>query len=106
MMTNYLIRQGHRRIAFLADQQEPAGVDRERLLGYQKALEENGIIFHERDYVPISFRKQTRHTRLWEFCQERLNEYTALFFASDFMQATRYLFFNRRGYVSHRIYRW
>lgn len=64
MMTNYLIRQGHRRIAFLADQQEPAGVDRERLLGYQKALEENGIIFHERDYVPISFRKQTRHTRL------------------------------------------
>ena len=97
MMTNYLIRQGHRRIAFLADQQEPAGVDRERLLGYQKALEENGIIFHERDYVPISFRKQTRHTRLWEFCQERLNEYTALFFASDFYASDAVFIFQSQG---------
>ena len=39
-MTSYLIRQGHRHIAFLADEKEPVGVDRERLKGYQKALEE------------------------------------------------------------------
>lgn len=84
MMTNYLIRKGHRRIAFLADEEKPVGVDRERLKGYQKALEENKIPFLQKDYVPISFRKQTRHTRLWEFSQERLSEYTALFFASDF----------------------
>ena len=37
-MTSYLIRQGHRHIAFLADEKEPVGVDRERLKGYQKAL--------------------------------------------------------------------
>ena len=55
-MTSYLIRQGHRHIAFLADEKEPVGVDRERLKGYQKALEENGIEFREKDYIPLSFR--------------------------------------------------
>lgn len=97
MMTNYLIRQGHRHIAFLADETKPVGVDRERLKGYQKALEENGIQFREKDYVPISFRKQTRHTRLWEFSQERISEYTALFFASDFYASDAVNIFQTQG---------
>lgn len=97
MMTNYLIRQGHRKIAFLADEEEPVGVDKERLRGYQQALKENGIPFHKEDYVPISFRKQTRHTRLWEFSQERLPDYTALFFASDFYASDAINIFQSQG---------
>ena len=96
-MTNYLIRQGHRHIAFLADEKEPVGVDRERLKGYQKALEENGIEFREKDYIPLSFRKQTRHTRLWEFSQDRISEYTALFFASDFYASDAVNIFRTQG---------
>ena len=96
-MTSYLIRQGHRHIAFLADEKEPVGVDRERLKGYQKALEENGIEFREKDYIPLSFRKQTRHTRLWEFSQDRISEYTALFFASDFYASDAVNIFRTQG---------
>lgn len=96
-MTNYLIHRGHRRIAFLADEEKPIGVDRERLRGYQRALAENGIPFREQDYVPISFRKQTRHTRLWEFSKERLKDYTALFFASDFYASDAVNIFQSQG---------
>lgn len=97
MMTNYLIRQGHKKIAFLADEENPVGVDLERLKGYQKALKEHGIVFREHDYVPLSFRKQARHTKLWEFSQERLSEYTALFFASDYYASDAVNIFHSQG---------
>lgn len=83
-MTKHLIRRGHRRIAFLADSEQPVGVDYERLRGYKQALVEAGIAFRERDYIPLHFKKVIRHTQLTEFAQERLRDYTALFFASDF----------------------
>ncbi len=84
LMTNYLINKGHRKIAFLADEDEVVGVDKARLDGYKTALKEHGILFHKEDYISLNFRKQIRHTRLWEFAQLRLKDYTALFFASDF----------------------
>jgi LacI family transcriptional regulator len=34
---------------------------------------------------------------LWEFCQERLNEYTALFFASDFYASDAVFIFQSQG---------
>ena len=83
-MTKYLIHRGHRRIAFLADEENPVGVDRERLRGYQKALEECGITYQQSDYIPISYKKVTRHSILWEFSRKRIKDFTALFFASDF----------------------
>lgn len=83
-MTSHLIRRGHRRIAFLADSEQPVGVDHERLKGYKQALAEAGIPFRERDFIPLHFKKVIRHTQLTEFAQERLKDYTALFFASDF----------------------
>lgn len=83
-MTSHLIRRGHRRIAFLADSEKPIGVDHERLQGYRQALADAGIPFFPQDYIPLHFKKVIRHTQLTEFAQERLHDYTALFFASDF----------------------
>ena len=83
-MTTYLIRNGHRRIAFLADNENPIGVDYERLRGYKQALHDADIPFTEEDFVPLHFKKVIRHTQLTEFAQERIKDYTALFFASDF----------------------
>lgn len=97
LMTNYLIRRGHRRIAFLADEKEPIGVDKERLDGYKKALEENGIAFQNEDYIPISYKKQSRHSILWEFSGKRMKEYTALFFASDFYASDAVHIFQTQG---------
>lgn len=34
---------------------------------------------------------------MWEFCQERLNEYTALFFASDFYASDAVFIFQSQG---------
>jgi len=97
MMTNYLIHQGHRRIAFLADEAKPMGVDLMRLNGYKQALSDNGIEFFAKDYVPISFRKQSRHNILWKFSAERLKDYTALFFASDFYACDAIHLFQAQG---------
>jgi LacI family transcriptional regulator len=85
LMTRYLIEQGHRRIAFLADGDSPVGVDYERLSGYKEALGEAHIPFRKEDYIPISYKKAVRHAFLTVFVKNRgVQDYTALFFASDF----------------------
>ena len=81
-MTTHLIRRGHKRIAFLADNAQ--GVDYERLKGYRQALKEADLPFEENDFIRLHFKKVIRHTQLTEFAQERLRQYSALFFASDF----------------------
>ncbi len=83
-MTKYLIGQGHRRIAFLADSDDPVGVDRERFEGYKAALNEEGIGLKKEDYIYISFDKKERMNTFEDICSNRINEYTALFFSSDF----------------------
>ena len=44
-LTSYLIKQGHRKIAFFCDQEEPIASNRSRLVGYQEALKK-----HEETY--------------------------------------------------------
>ena len=85
-MTKYLIEQGHRNIAFLADAspQELTGVDKERWEGYQQAMREYHLPTRQSDYIHISYRFQERHQMLDDFIKYRLKDYTALFFASDF----------------------
>lgn len=83
-MTNYIIKEGHRKIGFLADEYNPVGVDRQRLEGYKKALKENNIEFRENCYIQLNYKKVVRHKNLQEFGKKRLKEFTALFFASDF----------------------
>lgn len=83
IMTKHLIRLGHKRIAFFATNE--VAVDAERQKGYKEALKENHLTFSPNDYIELYYNKSNRHTQLWEFCQERLSQYTALFFASDFL---------------------
>lgn len=47
MGTDYVIRKGHRRVAFASGSIKEDGVMQKRFLGYRKALEKNGI-----DYEP------------------------------------------------------
>jgi LacI family transcriptional regulator len=85
LMTDHLAGAGHRRIAFLADTPVLIGVDYERLQGHKAALEKHGIPFREGDYVCVSHTPDERRERLERFASERLREYSALFFASDFL---------------------
>lgn len=81
-MTKFLLEKGHKKIAFLADEIEPVGVDKERLEGYKQALNEEGIIDY--NYVSLDYRIEERHDFFKRFAEIYLSNYTALFFASDF----------------------
>lgn len=83
-MTEYLILQGHKRIAFLADGNPPMGVDEERMAGYREALQAHSLVFRQEDYIFISHHAGQRHQFFDSFAAEAVKKYTALFFASDF----------------------
>jgi LacI family transcriptional regulator len=97
MMTEYLIKQGHKRIAFLADAQEPEGVDYERLRGCQEAMENQGLPFLPEDYRYVSYRLRERHEILKAFIRQDLGAYSALFFASDYLAADSINLFHDEG---------
>jgi LacI family transcriptional regulator len=87
LMTEYLIQQGHKKIAFLADAQKLIGVDYERLQGCKKAMEDHGLMFAPQDYICLSRNIGERSEILRTFMHERLCDYSALFFASDYLAA-------------------
>lgn len=84
LMTSYLIRMGYKKIAFLADAENPIGVDYECMMGYQEALKENGLEISSSDYILLSYKQGERARQMREFCKKRIQDYSALFFASDF----------------------
>jgi LacI family transcriptional regulator len=97
MMTEYLISQGHRRIAFLANMERPFGVDEERLRGYKAALHTHDIPFTPADYIPISDRLHERHAQLTSLLHSDFHRYTALFFVSDYLAADSISFLYDNG---------
>lgn len=69
LMTNYLINKGHRKIAFLADEDEVVGVDKARLDGYKTALKEHGIVFH----------KNVMSSMMWQMWNSPFHKITLLY---------------------------
>ncbi|MDR3174697.1 MAG: LacI family transcriptional regulator [Treponema sp.] len=96
-ITKYLIRQGHKKIAFLADIQEPIGDYLARREGCQKALKDFGLQFTPDDYISISTNYRKRHEDIRNFARNKLHRYTALFFVSDFLAADAISIFHDEG---------
>jgi LacI family transcriptional regulator len=94
LMTEYLIRRGHRRIAFLADGDPIVGSGLERLFGYRDALEQYKLPVFDEDYIPLSYKCTERHDFLREFARHKLKTYSALFFYSDFYAVDAIAFFS------------
>lgn len=97
LIANYLIEQGHKRIAFLADALIPVGVDRQRLEGCKSALREAGQVWTENDYIALSYQEDERHGFLKAFCGNGIQNYTALVFSSDFYAIDAINVFYREG---------
>ena len=97
LVAEYLVKQGHRRIAFLADAEIPVGVDRRRLEGCKTAVLEAGGTWTDENYIALSYQEDVRHRFLEEFCGENLRNYTALVFASDFYAIDAINVFFRQG---------
>lgn len=94
LMGKYLADCGHRKLAFLCD--NDAGVDHSRWLGFQKALEEMNISCGEQDHIFIERDKRERRMRyrkLYDWFMKK----TAIFCASDFYGAELVNFFHDQG---------
>ncbi|GKX29444.1 LacI family transcriptional regulator [Vallitalea longa] len=93
-MTQYLIEEGHKNIAFLAD--NCIGVDEERFRGYAEGLQENGLLFKERNYINLDSDLIPLKDNLKQIYRRR-KEFTALFCASDYyaMEVVNYLMDNK-----------
>lgn len=93
-MTEFLISQGHKRIAFLAD--NCIGVDYERWLGYCEALKIHNLPRMDNFFIKIKYGLRGIEESYNEIYYRR-QEFTALFFASDYYAALAINFFYDRG---------
>lgn len=80
-VTEYVISQGHKRIAFVADNCE--GTDCQRFLGYREALKKAKIPFKEQDFIMLHPDPERDSFRTLSEVWKRYSDYTALVVASD-----------------------
>ncbi|MCR5403292.1 MAG: LacI family transcriptional regulator [Butyrivibrio sp.] len=93
-MANYLISQGHRKIAFLSDNMN--GVDLARFNGYKKALKDARIRFSSTNFLKIKPRADEIEESLDEICG-RSDEFTAIMCVSDLYAVTLIAALTDRG---------
>lgn len=93
-MTEYLISQGHKRIAFLAD--NCVGVDYERWSGYCDALKIHNLPCEDNTFIRIKYGQHGMEESYHEIYGRR-RDFTALFFASDYYAAFAINFFCDQG---------
>lgn len=81
MATEYLIKLGHRNIAFIAGNHRLSAI--ERFEGYKEALEQNGISFDEKLVIQGGYREDIAYQQTKQFLKEQ--KPTAIFSANDLM---------------------
>ncbi len=93
-ITNYLIKQGHKKIAFLSDNM--TGVDLARLNGYQKALADAGLKYKPDNFLKIRPKTEDIEESLEEICK-RSKDFTAIVCVSDLYAVTLMAALEDRG---------
>lgn len=96
-LTSYLLKQGHRSIAFFCDQHIPLASNMERFLGYKKALSIFGLSYSDRDFCFLPQQKNQRHEVLRQFVRKPDRHHTAAFFISDFYASEAINIFYSQG---------
>lgn len=92
-ITEYLIEQGHKRIAFLADNR--VGVDFERWSGYCQAMEKHNLPAVEDSFFMISY-GDTGIQQTYDALYARKDEFTALFLPRIIMPVLQSIIFTIR----------
>ncbi len=81
-MTNYLIKEGHKKIVYISDFEERTTVENEKVEGYLKAMEDNELEEFSKVYVVGGY----KHNRAYELGKNLVNEkdnFTAVVCSSD-----------------------
>ncbi len=85
-ITEFMLNQGHRRIAFFCDKKSPVSSTFERFRGYCDALESYGIAYDNKDYYYLPDDRHARREALRSFAKHAKEEgYTAVFVVSDLL---------------------
>lgn len=86
MITNYLLKQGHRKIAFLCDRKLPVSSNFDRFQGYCDALGGYGISYSNNNYYYLPSDDNLKRERMRELAMKVKTEgYTAVFVVSDLL---------------------
>ena len=104
-LTSYLIKQGHRKIAFFCDQEEPMASNKSRFQGYREALEKHGIPYYKEYFYYLPQDKNLRYEVLRRFARNAKEEgYTAAFFVADlYANEAVNVFFSKNLWVPEDI---
>lgn len=85
-MTEFILKQGHRKIAFFCDRKNPISSTFERFRGYCDALEGYGIKYNSEDYYYLPDERNLRREAIRNFALQAKQEgYTAVFVVSDLL---------------------
>ena len=93
-ITSYLIKCGHKKIAFSSDNLK--SVDYERFEGYQLALHDHHIRYCDKWYLPLPPSPPAYKKALNKILNRR-KEFTAIFFASDYYASLAVNYFQDHG---------
>jgi LacI family transcriptional regulator len=86
LITEFLLNQGHKKIAFLSDRKIPVSSNLERYQGFCDTLEAKGIKPEHKDYYYLPNEKNLRRETLREFAKRvKIEGYTAAFVVSDLL---------------------
>ncbi|HJD40279.1 MAG TPA: LacI family transcriptional regulator [Candidatus Blautia stercoripullorum] len=104
-LTSYLIKQGHRKIAFFCDQENPIASNKSRLQGYREALEKHGIPYYKENFYYLPPEKNLRYEVLRRFARTAKEKgYTAAFFVADlYANEAVNVFFSKNLWVPEDI---
>lgn len=97
MMAEHLIKNGHRRIAYIGDQPVLYGVDAHRLAGHRQALERHHIPWGEDSYIQISKDRKLRREDLKRMLSRVGKKDTVWVFTSDYYAAEAVNFLTDAG---------
>ena len=85
-MTEFMLKQGHQKIAFFCDRKSPVSSTFERFRGYCDALKNAGIDYNNEDYYYLPDERNLRREAIRSFALKARQEgYTAVFVVSDLL---------------------
>ncbi len=85
-ITEFMLKQGHRKIAFFCDRKSPVSSTFERFRGYCDALENYGLAYNNKDYYYLPDARNLRREALRNFAiKAKQMGYTAVFVVSDLL---------------------
>lgn len=97
-ITEFMLKQGHRKIAFLCDRKSPISSNLERYQGYCDALAACNVYSGNEDYYYLPNEKHLRRETLRDFAKRvRREGYTAAFVVSDMLANEAVCIFKEEG---------